>query len=197
MAYVGLASLAYPRYGRITPGFRGLKTGMLPRIVVTDPHAARRFREALGEVLREARRRRGLTLREASAASDDRFRPSAIGGYERGERSISLERFYDLAILYGIPADRLLSDVLERLTPTARAEVIVDLTELERLPGEEPRIAAQLVERVRQERGGEAGNLVTLRAGDLEELAMASRLEPGDLVRRLEPAVQLRTSESS
>jgi transcriptional regulator with XRE-family HTH domain len=170
---------------------------MLPPIVGMDPHATRRLREALGEVLRDARRRRGLTLREASAASGNRFRPSAIGGYERGERSISVERFCDLAVLYGVPADRLLAEVLERLTPTGRAEIVVDLTELELLPGEEPRLAAQLVERVKEERGGESGNLVSLRAGDLEALALASRLNPGDLVRRLEPAIQVRPSEPS
>jgi len=170
---------------------------MLRDIVGTDPHATRSLREALGEVLRDARRRRGLTLREASAASGNRFRPSAIGGYERSERSISVERFCDLAVLYGVPADRMLAEVLERLTPTGRAEIIVDLTELELLPGEEPRLAAQLVERVKEERGGESGNLVSLRAGDLEALALASRLDPGDLVRRLEPAIRVRPSEPS
>jgi transcriptional regulator with XRE-family HTH domain len=170
---------------------------MLPRIAITDQLGARRFKEALGEVLRDARRRRGLTLREASAASGSRFRPSAIGGYERGERSITVERFLDLANLYGISADRLLGEVLERLMPEGRTEIIVDLTQLELLPGEEPRLAAELVERVRRERGGETGNLVSLRAGDLEALALASRLEPGELIRRLERAIRARPSEPS
>lgn len=188
----------------VVPGLRPFnpwllmrKTAMLPAIVGKDPLAARTLREALGEVLRDARRRRGLTLREASDASGDRFRPSAIGGYERGERSISVERFYDLAMLYGVPADRLLGDVLERLMPTGRAEIVVDLTQLELLPGEEPRLAAELVDRVRRERRGEAGNLVSLRAGDLQALALASRLDPGDLIRRLERAIQVRSAEPS
>jgi transcriptional regulator with XRE-family HTH domain len=153
---------------------------------------AARLREALGEVLRDARRRLGLTIREAAARSGTRFRPSAIGGYERGERAVSLERFCDLAALYGIPADRLLADMLVRLRPEGRAEVVVDLTELELLPGDEPRKAAEMVERVRQQRGGEASDLVSLRAGDLEALALSFRLPAGDLLRRLEPAIQLR-----
>ena len=153
---------------------------------------AARLREALGEVLRDARRRLGLTIREAAARSGTRFRPSAIGGYERGERAISLERFCDMAALYGIPPDRLLADVLDRLRPEGRAEVVIDLTRLELLPGEEPRRAAELVERVRQQRGSEPGDLISLRAGDLEALAMAFRLPAADLLRRLEPAVQLR-----
>lgn len=151
-----------------------------------------RLREALGEVLRDSRRRLGLTIREAAARSGKRFRPSAIGGYERGERAISLERFCDLAVLYGIPADRLLADALIRLRPEGRAEVMVDLNELEMLPGDEPRKAAEMVERVRHQRGGQAGDLVSLRGGDLEALALSFRLPPGDLIRRLEPAIQLR-----
>jgi transcriptional regulator with XRE-family HTH domain len=170
---------------------------MLRHIVSLDSHATRRLRQSLGEVLRDARRRRGLTLREASAASGDRFRPSAIGGYERGERSISVERFCELALLYGVPADQMLAEVLERLTPIGRAEIVIDLTQLEMLPGEEPRLAAELVERVRQERGGEVGNLVSLRAADLQALAVASRLDPLDLISRLERAIRVRSSEPS
>jgi transcriptional regulator with XRE-family HTH domain len=170
---------------------------MLRAIVASDLDAARRLREALGEVLRDARRHRGLTLREVSLLSLTRFKPSAIGGYERGERSISLERFCDLAALYGIPADRLLADVLDRLAPDGRVEVVVDLTELELLPGEEPRLAAALVERVRRQRGGLGGDTVSLRAGDLEALALASKLPAGDLIRRLEPALQLRGTNGS
>jgi len=169
---------------------------MLPAIIGQDLDAARRLREALGEVLREARRHRGLTLREVSAFSGTRFKPSAIGGYERGERSISLERFCDLADLYGIPADRLLADVLDRLMPEGRVEVVVDLTQLELLPGEEPRIAAELVERVRRQRGQDGGELVSLRAGDLQALALATKRNPSDLLRALEPAFQVRGTDA-
>jgi transcriptional regulator with XRE-family HTH domain len=166
---------------------------MLPAIAGSSLDAAR-LREALGEVLRDARRRLGLTIRESAARSGTRFRPSAIGGYERGERAISLERFCDLAALYGIPPDRLLADVLDRVRPEGRAEVVVDLTELELLPGEEPRRAAELVDRVRRQRGSEAGDHISLRAGDLDALAMAFQLPAGDLLRLLEPAIQLRES---
>jgi transcriptional regulator with XRE-family HTH domain len=169
---------------------------MLPAIDRPDLSVARRIREALGEVLRETRRHRGLTLREVAALAGSRFKPSAIGGYERGERSISLERFCDLAELYGVPADRLLAQVLARVKPEGRVEVVVDLTQLELLPGEEPRITAELVDRVRRQRGDLTGAQVTLRAGDLEALALASKLAPGDLVRRLQPALQLRGDQS-
>src|ERR671918_124174 len=126
----------------VRPFPRPRPASMLRAIAGSSLDAAR-LREALGEVLRDARRRLGLTIREAAARSGTRFRPSAIGGYERGERAISLERFCDMAALYGIPPDRLLADVLDRLRPEGRAEVMIDLTRLELLPGEEPRRAGE------------------------------------------------------
>jgi len=71
-------------------------------------------------------------------------------------------------------------------------EVVVDVTELDLLPGEEPRLAAELVDRMIDLRGEPRGGSVSLRAGDLERLALASRLTAGELVRRLEPALQVR-----
>jgi transcriptional regulator with XRE-family HTH domain len=155
--------------------------------------AGRQFRRAIGETLRNARRQRGLTLREVAGISGSLFKPSALGGYERGERAISLERFCDLARIYGVPADRLLADAFNRVDPEGRVEIVVSVGELETLSGEEPRLAADLIERVISLRGGSrAEDSLTLRSGDLEELAMASRLSPGELVRRLGPAVRVR-----
>jgi transcriptional regulator with XRE-family HTH domain len=154
--------------------------------------AARRFREAIGDALRAARREGGLTLRDVASLSDRRFKPSALGGYERGERSISLERFTELSSVYGVPADRLLGQVLDRIDPEGRVEVVVDVTQLDLLPGQEPKQAAELVDRVISLRGELRGGSVSLRAGDLEQLALATRLTASELVRRLEPALQVR-----
>jgi transcriptional regulator with XRE-family HTH domain len=176
---------------------------ILQRISVTDPleaerlAAGRRFREAIGGALRAARRERGLTLRDVASLSDRRFKPSALGGYERGERSISLERFTELSSVYGVPADRLLGQVLDQIDPEGRVEVVVDVTQLDLLPGEEPKLAADLVGRVVTLRGEHPGASVSLRSGDLEQLALASRLTAGELVRRLEPALQVRSSGGS
>ena len=84
------------------------------------------FAEGAGRVLRRARAARGLTLRDVGVRSGGAFSPTAVAGYERGERSITLERFCLLADLYGVPADRLLAEIVGDA-----AEVIVDLTSLE------------------------------------------------------------------
>jgi transcriptional regulator with XRE-family HTH domain len=84
------------------------------------------FAEGAGRVLRQARIARGLTLRQVGLRSGGAFSPSAIAGYERGERGITLERFCLLAELYGIPPDRLLAEICGDT-----ADVVVDLTPLE------------------------------------------------------------------
>ena len=83
-----------------------------------------RLREAIGAVLRQAREDRDLTLRDVQARSMGRFKPSSLGGYERGEREISVHRFCELAAVYQIPPDRLLASVLDRVAPEGRAEVV-------------------------------------------------------------------------
>lgn len=85
------------------------------------------FLRAVGDELRRARQEAGLALRDLNSRSAREFKASAVGGYERGERSISLDRFCRLATLYGVAPDRLLARVLERATPEAGGDVVIDL----------------------------------------------------------------------
>src|SRR5437870_4492851 len=106
------------------------------------------FAQTVGRVLRRARIQRGLTLQAVATRSDRRFKPSAVGGYERGERAITLERFCDLAVLYGEPADRLLAEVLAELNPEARREIVVDLNRMALLDRASGRLLMEFVQRV-------------------------------------------------
>jgi transcriptional regulator with XRE-family HTH domain len=154
-----------------------------------------RFGEVAGEVLRDARRKRGLTLRAVWRRSGGRFKPSALGGYERGERSISLDKFCGLAAIYGVAADRLLAEVLDRVTPGGRRRVDVDLDALADLgqaevpKSDDAQAVGQFVHSIRTRRGDFLTNVVSLRAGDLESFATELGVEPKTLVKRLEPAL--------
>src|SRR5437016_12569971 len=85
----------------------------------------------IGRALRRARLARGLTLKELAVASAGRFKPTSVAGYERGERSISVVRVCELCQIFGVPADRLLGEVLR--ATRADPELMIDLTRLERL----------------------------------------------------------------
>jgi transcriptional regulator with XRE-family HTH domain len=149
-----------------------------------------RFYEAVGEVLRRARRARGLTLRDVEKRSHMAFKASVLGGYERGERSISLGRFWELARVYGIPADGLLAEVAEILQPLGRKEVVIDLTRLGLLTEPARATVAGYAHEIRARRGDYVSEVVTLRSGDLEPMSYELGIRPTTLLRRLDPALR-------
>ncbi len=156
-----------------------------------------RFYEVVGEVLRRARRARGLTLRDVEQRSDTVFKASVLGGYERGERSISLGRFWELARIYGLPADRLLAEVAGALQPLGRKEVVIDLTRLGLLPEPARGAVAGYAHEIRARRGDYVSDVVTLRSGDLEPMSYELGIRPTTLLRRLDPALRPSTSKEN
>jgi transcriptional regulator with XRE-family HTH domain len=148
---------------------------------------AERLPNAVGGALRQARRDRGWTLRAVQARSSGRFKPSSLGGYERGEREISLSRFCDLAHLYGVSPPELLGRALGAIPWTT--PVVIDLTRLNLIPEQEGRRVAEFVLDLRTRRGEPEADVIPLRAGDLEILATTSREEPKVLLEKLKPAL--------
>lgn len=66
------------------------------------------FNLALGGRLRAARRHRKLSLTDVEHQSGEEFKASVLGAYERGERSLSVQRLVRLAALYEIPVAQLI-----------------------------------------------------------------------------------------
>jgi transcriptional regulator with XRE-family HTH domain len=131
-----------------------------------------------------------MTLRDVASTSRGRFKPSVLGAYERGERSISLTRFCELAETYGIPADRLLAEVFARLDPAGRQEIAIDLNLLTLIPGDEGKVVAEFVHKLKSQRGDYMTDVITLRAGDIEAISLASSQTPNTLLRTIQPAVR-------
>jgi transcriptional regulator with XRE-family HTH domain len=151
-----------------------------------------------GDVLRKARRGEGLTLQGVWARSGGKFKPSALGGYERGERSISLERFVALAEIYSVPADKLLGEIMEQLSPAGRAPVVIDLNALAALGDEsedlsgEARIVGEFVHSIRARRGDYLTSVVSLRSGDIDALSRALGISSSALLERFQAALDER-----
>ena len=140
-----------------------------------------------GEVLRSARRARGMTLRDVGTASGGRFKPTAVAGYERAERSISVERFCELCQLYDMAPERLLSQILWRIR--GRPEPTIDRTKVDRLPVEERGALTDFIEEVRRLRGNSDGETITIRIQDLEVLATVTGHQLRDFLEDLRPAL--------
>ncbi len=59
--------------------------------------------EQCASLIRELRKRKGLTLKECEELSQGRFKAVVMGSYERGTRAISLERLQEIADFYQVP----------------------------------------------------------------------------------------------
>jgi transcriptional regulator with XRE-family HTH domain len=146
--------------------------------------------------LRRARKMQGLSLRAAAARSGGRFKASSLGTYERAERRISLERFSELASLYNTSPDRLMSQALNLLDPASRRSVVIDLTRLPAVPTPERTILEEFVQRLRDRRRDLLSEVITLRSGDVQTLAVVSGIATERLMERLRPALRQETEAS-
>ncbi|HEY7283214.1 MAG TPA: helix-turn-helix domain-containing protein [Actinomycetota bacterium] len=142
-----------------------------------------------GRVLRRLRRSRGLTVRDVERQSREVFKGSILSGYERGERSISLRRFWELARFYGVPPDWVLAEIAREADPRARSEVVIDLTKLRLVPEPARRSIAEFATQIRMRRGDYFSNVVTLRSGDVEVIAHEMRTSARTVLERLRPAL--------
>ena len=142
---------------------------------------------AIGRVLRRARESRGLTLRQASNLSHGRFPPTSLASYERGERAISVERFYRLARVYGIAPERLMAQIAR--SAEQRPAAVLDLTRLDELAGVEANVVSGFVREVARLRTEAPRETVALRLGDLEVLASASGRRASEMLEAIRPAL--------
>lgn len=142
----------------------------------------------IGKALRGARRARGLTLRELTRLSAGRFKATSVAGYERGERTISVERFCELCILYGVAPQVVLGDILVAVGKGSGQEI--DLSRLETMQSAEGSLLSEFVRQIKALRREAASETIALRAGDIEVLATAAGKKPEELAEAIEPAVR-------
>jgi transcriptional regulator with XRE-family HTH domain len=148
-----------------------------------------RFAGALGTAIRAARERAGLSLRDLERLSDGRFKPSAVGGYERGERDISAERFVTIAYLVGRLPEDLLADALRALFPRSHRGISIDLKKLHESRGDAVAAVGGYARQLQVMRRDYFSDVITFRSGDLEIVAADAGVKVGELLRTIEPAV--------
>src|SRR6476620_3873801 len=99
------------------------------------------FSQRVGERLRAIRRQKRLSLHDVEAASNQEFKASVLGAYERGERAISVLRLQRLARIYDVPVDQLLPDdggqQRSRAVLEKGGKVAIDLARLSRMSGQQ------------------------------------------------------------
>jgi transcriptional regulator with XRE-family HTH domain len=95
------------------------------------------YARRVGERLRLIRKQKGLSLQEVEASSEQEFKASVLGAYERGERAISVPRLQRLAKFYAVPVDQLLPQDTDGAFPSLRDDEVIDLTSTPAAEGDE------------------------------------------------------------
>lgn len=147
--------------------------------------------DGIGERLRAIRRQKRLSLQEVEALSEQEFKASVLGAYERGERAISVPRLVRLAQVYGVPAEQLLPreesiDLTEERSLDLAGGFSVDLLRLHGIDAPEAQILRRYAERVQVHRQDFNGRVLTIRSDDVRVMAWALGLTPDELGERLE-----------
>ncbi len=134
----------------------------------------------VGERLRAIRRQKRLSLQDVEAASNQEFKASVLGAYERGERAISVPRLQRLARFYSVPVDQLLPKDEGPdfgTTNQGRGEsadenaITIDLTRLEQLEGSEAEMLSRYLSMIQVQRQDFNGRVLTIRRDDIRALA--------------------------
>lgn len=126
-------------------------------------------------------------MRELTRQSAGRFKATSVAGYERGERTISVERFCELCVLYCVAPQAVLGDILVAVGGGSEREI--DLSRLEMMRSAEGPLLSEFVRQIKALRGEASSETIALRAGDIEVLATAAGKKPEELAEAIEPTV--------
>jgi len=165
------------------------------------------YARSVGARLRVVRKQMRLSLQAVEAMSNQEFKASVLGAYERGERAISVPRLQRLARLYDVPVDQLLphddededrwgakAPEMQRSTLAGRAmrpwdgneKITIDLTKLNSVSGPERDLLRRFLSMIQVQRQDFNGRMITIRAEDLRAIACLFGVTPDAMSRRLD-----------
>jgi len=117
--------------------------------------------------LRAVRKSKGLTLSQVSKQSKGSISAIALGSYERGDRSISTEKLLEIAELYGVPVNELLSPPEKGISA---GRVIIDVRKLSLSTEFTSEAPLKIIQRISHLRHDWNGEVISLRSSDLHLL---------------------------
>ena len=144
-----------------------------------DEDAPSAYNQQVGERLRVIRKQKRLSLQEVEAQSDQEFKASVLGAYERGERALSVPRLDRLARFYGVPVEQLLPRQVTAFESAAadspKRSLAIDLTKLVLLTDPPSEMLARYLRLIQVQRQDFNGRVITVRSDD--ERAIAAMLD--------------------
>ena len=166
------------------------------------------YARAVGSRLRAMRKQMRLSLQAVEAMSEQEFKASVLGAYERGQRAISVPRLQRLAKLYDVPVDQLLppddgattrwgaNGNSDEVVPLAARRAIqagvgaekiaIDLTKLHTVSGPERDLLRRFLSMIQVHRQDFNGRMITIRAEDVRAIACLFGVTPDNMGARLD-----------
>ncbi len=149
------------------------------------------YSRQVGDRLRVIRRQKQLSLHEVECRSEQEFKASVLGAYERGERVMSLPRLDRLAQFYGVPIEQLLphgSNAHEHERTNGAggdARLAIDVASLATLDGESCAMLTRFLRSIQVQRQDFSADVITIRSEDAASVAAMLDVPINQVVARL------------
>ena len=92
------------------------------------------YAKTLGARLRAIRTQQGLSLHGVEEKSRGRWKAVVVGSYERGDRSVTVQKLAELAEFYGVPVSELLPGDATPTPLVPTPKLVIDLERMGQLP---------------------------------------------------------------
>ena len=119
---------------------------------------------ALQSRLRAVRVSKGLTLSQVSAQSKGSISAIALGSYERGDRSLSTQKLFEISQIYGVPVVELFSSPNKGINS---GRVIIDVRKLTLNLDSSTEAPFKIIQRIAAMRHDWNGEVISLRGTDI------------------------------
>lgn len=134
------------------------------------------FSQQVGERLRVIRKQKRLSLQEVEAQSNQEFKASVLGAYERGERALSVPRLDRLAQFYTVPIEQLLprevtGSEANAIESALNKKLAIDVSKLMQLSGSPFEMLARYLRLIQVQRQDFNGRVITVRGDDTRAIA--------------------------
>ena len=142
-------------------------------VELNDSEEVSEYGRMVGERLRAIRRQKRMSLHDVEAASEQEFKASVLGAYERGERALSLPRLDRLANFYRVPVAQLLPRGANDGSTAAGAarKLAIDIDKLAQLSGAPFEMLTRFLRMIQVQRQDFNGRVLTVRADDHRAIA--------------------------
>jgi transcriptional regulator with XRE-family HTH domain len=146
-------------------------------MTMIDEEAPSAYSRQVGERLRVIRKQKRLSLQEVEAQSNQEFKASVLGAYERGERALSVPRLDRLSQFYAVPVEQLLPrevtgvEAAAALASPTIKKLAIDVAKLVQLKGAPFEMLARYLKLIQVQRQDFNGRVITVRGDDIRSIA--------------------------